>query len=290
MVEETRQAPASWSFDARAFGRDVRERREALGLSTRELARAARVSQPYVIALEGSRSSRDVYGPCPTVDVVARLATALAVEPTVLLASALRRSGPHVLVVVEDDGEQLFEVLRSQVGDVDTWVSAGHRHTAEWPHVALHDGHAESYDRGSVGAALRTGLSMLTPEIGGRRVGLVFSESPAILRKATGTVLALEHDWCDLVANRLRSTGAELAWNLCVYELDVLGQLDDPCAVGDELIATHDMVWCTRGRTVTRGRRAAAGLQIHLREARRPARSQARPTRTTKPDERKHPR
>ena len=66
--------------DARGFGRALRERRAELGYSTRSLALAAGVSQSYVVALEGSRSSRDVAGPRPTIDLVVRLAALLPVE------------------------------------------------------------------------------------------------------------------------------------------------------------------------------------------------------------------
>ena len=90
----------SWSFDAVRFGTAIAQRRTALGLSTRDLARLAAISQSYVVALERSRLRGD--GPTPTIDVVARLASALGLSPTDLFHGGLRRTSTHVLLVVDD--------------------------------------------------------------------------------------------------------------------------------------------------------------------------------------------
>lgn len=235
-------------------------------MSTRDLARAAQVSQAYVVALEGSRSSRDPFGPSPTIDVVARLATALGTEPAVLLDPSLRRSGPHVLVIVEDDGDGLFELLHSRLGNVDGWVSAGNRKaTPAGHHIRLHDGRPSSYRRERIAASIHDGLAELAPTLHGQRVGMVFSETPSVLLHATDAVMAVEGEWCELVADAVRAAGAEPAWNLCVYELDVLRQMPDPIATSTQLIGCHDTVWCTRGNSVLRDRAAASRLfeQLH---------------------------
>ena len=99
------------------------------------MAQLAGVSQSYVVALEGSRSSRGAAGPTPTLDVLARLASALGIEPSVLLGPSIHRAGPHVLLVVENDGAGLFGVVDSFVDDVDTWVSAGHRSEVPAPAI-----------------------------------------------------------------------------------------------------------------------------------------------------------
>lgn len=254
-------SPSCWSFDARVFGRELRGRRSALGMSTRELARRARVSQAYVVAVEGSRSSRDPYGPCPTVDVVTRLATALGTNPADLLASAWRSTGPHVLVVIEHDVDSPFDVLSAATDAVDLWVSAGHRRAAPGSlHVSLHDDEPTAYGRDTVEKALATGLAALTPAVDGQRLGLIFSESDSILLDATDTVLELEHGWCELTDRQVRAAGAQTAWNLCLYDLDVLRRMVDPVSTSQSLIASHDTVWTLDGRTLRRDRPAAKRL------------------------------
>ena len=89
---------------------------------------------------------------------------------------------------------------------------------------------------------------------------MVFSETPSVLLGATDTMLALEHEWCDLVSESVRAAGAEPAWNLCVYELEVLQRMADPVATGNDLISSHDTVWCSRGSSLLRDRAAASRL------------------------------
>ncbi|MEO7370106.1 MAG: helix-turn-helix transcriptional regulator, partial [Ilumatobacteraceae bacterium] len=83
----------TWEFDAVRFARTLRSHRERLGHSTRSLARLARISQPYVVALERARTVGAAHGPTPTIDVTARLAAALHIEPEVLMRCALCRRG-----------------------------------------------------------------------------------------------------------------------------------------------------------------------------------------------------
>lgn len=58
--------------------RNVRTMREAAGLSQEELAHAARVHTTYLSGVENGHRN-------PTLDVIERLANALAVEPASLL-------------------------------------------------------------------------------------------------------------------------------------------------------------------------------------------------------------
>lgn len=267
-----------WHFDAPRFGRALKERREGLGYSTRDLAQRAGVSQSYVVALEGSRSSRDAAGPSPTIDVLVRLASALGSEPAALLEPSVHRSGPHVLLVVEDDGASLFDVAKSFIADqgdaadaagVDSWVTAGHRRDmAEADHhIPLHLG-AGPYDRAEVARAIDHGLATLGPVIDGRRLGLIFSEDPSVLIDEAAAVLAAEHDWSAMVGRAVCAAGARPAWNLCVYELDVLRQMADPFAASLELIQSHDAVWTTCGSSLHRNRAASMRLLRHLRPPR----------------------
>lgn len=61
--------------------RNVRAKREEAGLSQEELAHAARMHTTYLSGIENGRRN-------PTLDVIERLARALAVEPAELLAVA----------------------------------------------------------------------------------------------------------------------------------------------------------------------------------------------------------
>jgi transcriptional regulator with XRE-family HTH domain len=256
-----------WNFDARGFGQQLRKRRRSLGYSTREVARRAGVSQSYVVALEGSRSSRDVTGPSPTIDVLAGLASALEIEPWALLEPALRRAGPHVLLVVEDDGEGLFDAARSAIRDVDLWVSAGRRRDPDHPrpHLSLCSGTGDRYDRDQVAAGLQADLAALNPLVDGRRLGLVFSEREEVLLAATEDVLEIEQVWSAMVGRAVWSAGAHPAWTLCVYELDVLQRMGDPVAASLDLMSSHDRVWTTKRRTVHRGRTACTRVLRPMR-------------------------
>jgi transcriptional regulator with XRE-family HTH domain len=95
-------------FDAVLFAQVLTDRRLQLGLTTRQLAKRANISQPYVVALERSRNGIDVkktsaMSPSPTVDMITRLATALQMSANELFSLAVRPAGKHVLLLLEDD-------------------------------------------------------------------------------------------------------------------------------------------------------------------------------------------
>ena len=69
------------------FARNLRRLRAARGLSQEALAAAAEIDRTYVSALE-----RGLYS--PTIDMVAKLAQVLMVEPTALLERAPRGRAP----------------------------------------------------------------------------------------------------------------------------------------------------------------------------------------------------
>ena len=66
---------SAMAFDGVRFAHALIAARRQLGRSTRDIAKRADVSQPYVVALE--RAARGVDGPTPTIDVLVRLAAAL---------------------------------------------------------------------------------------------------------------------------------------------------------------------------------------------------------------------
>lgn len=256
-------------FDREAFGRELRGQRESLGLSTRDVAGRAQVSQSYVVALEGSRSSRDERGPSPTIDVVLRLAAALQLEPTALVARAVRESGPHILCVAEDSAESLLTSLFATIDDVDTWVTAGERcdPMGRHEHLSLHAGDASAFDAQAVALAIEEELLGLGTTIEGRRLAMVFSEPESILAEATDAILAVEHDWSRMVSNAVWTAGAHPAWNVCVYELAAIQQMTDPLAACLDLIRTHDAVWTARGDALETQDGGQFRLLQHLRPA-----------------------
>jgi len=260
-------------FDVRRFGQQLRDRREALGYSTRQMARIAGVSQAYVVALEGSKSSRDSSGPCPTVEVLVSFAAALRLHPSELLQSSLRRSGPHVLLVTEGAGTVELEAVISQVEGVGMWITAGERTDlgGRWPHIDLHSTDEPGYALDTIAVELRRGLSDLSSQATGRRVGLVFSEPDSVLLGSTEEVLAVEHHWKAMVSRSLWAVDAEPTATLCVYELEVVRRMQDPLEASLDLIRSHDSVWTVSGERTSRGRRAAMRLLQGVRPPERRA-------------------
>ena len=260
-------------FDAREFGQEIRARREVLGYSTRRMAREVGVSQAYVVALEGSRSSRNSSGPCPTVEVLVAFAYALGLHPDELLTSSLRQAGPHVLLVTDDPASDATGLARSQFADVDVWVSAG----ADGPgdqrgdHVDLHPHGVAPYRLEDVSGALADGLTEVRPKIEGRRVGLVFSESDATLLGSTEAVLEAEHHWHQMVSRSVWAANAEPAATVCTYDLDTVRRMADPLGASLDLIQSHDDIYVTRGQKTSRGRAAAMRLLQSLRPPGTPA-------------------
>jgi hypothetical protein len=188
---------------------------------------------------------------------------------SVLLQHSIRRGGPHVLVVVEDDGASLMDTLISSVDDVETWVTAGHRAASHAlvNHISLHADDTTTYDPDAVAMAIDRELGALAPVIDGKRLGVVFSEAESTLIDAADTIVDVEYDWSQLVSDAAWSAGAHPAWNLCVYELDAIKQMADPLRMSLELIRTHDTVWTAADRAV---RRNGAGSRRLLQQLRPP--------------------
>ena len=262
----TRCRPPLTHFDAREFGKEIRARREELGYSTRRMAHEVGVSQAYVVALEGSRSSRNTSGPCPTVEVLVGFALALGLHPVELLGSSLRDAGPHVLLVPTVPDSDAMGFARSQSAEVDVWLSAGvdaDEHRGD--HIDLHpDGDVE-YRLENVRTALHTGLADLRKSVKDRRIGLVFSESDAALLGSTKAVLEAEDHWHQMVSRAAWSALAEPAAVVCKYDLDTVGRMADPMAASLHLIQSHDEVYVTSGRRTARGRTASMRLLQSLR-------------------------
>lgn len=257
----------SWWFDLRLFGREVRASRLKAGLSTRNLARAAGISQAYVVALEGSTSSRGPAGPCPSVQVLAGIASALRLDPAELMVRALRQAGRHVLHVFDDDDADVFGIARDLVGDVDVWISAGYREDpgASTPHIAMHPIGDVSWEPGGIEATIQAGLEELAVVLRDQRVGIVFSDLDSTLVQGREQLLSIEWDWQRIISSAAWAAGALSVTSVCLYEMDVLQRMDSAVDTALELVANHDVLWMTRARTTCTGRRASLGLLEGLR-------------------------
>lgn len=262
-------ASPPWHFDVRHFGQEVRARRQSLGYSTRRLAERAGVSQAYVVALERSTSSRDRTGPCPSVDVLVGLASALQLHPVELLSGSLLAAGSHILYVVDGAGREIFDTARAQVPDADVWVSAGRRRgpSRTVPHLSIHPEGEADYRAEGVTAVIRSGFAGLAPVVYGRHVGVVFSDEDSTLLGARDRLLSIERDWQSIVSSAAWAADAATATAVCVYELDVLQRMEPTLETALDLIASHDTVVLSDGRTVSRGRSASLRVLHRLRPA-----------------------
>lgn len=255
-----------WEFDPIGLARMLAAWRDERGWSTRDLSRRAGISQAYVVALERSRRPGRRSGPTPTVDVVARLADAFGAEPTALFAAALRPLGRHALLLVNDaDRSPLAHVAAACTGQVEAWIlasaSSGAPADGLPPHgrIRLHRDGAAAYDPAAITEALRREVNRLTPDLEGHSVGLVFSETSAVMRtvKDPEPMIAFERTWADVVSQTIASIGAHAAWNVCVYEADALARLRDPLDATLDLLRHHDTVWATAGQELVTGRAAS---------------------------------
>ncbi len=265
-------ATNAWEFDPTGLARALSNGRAAAGLSTRELSRRAGISQSYVVALERSRDSAAERTPTPTVDVVARLAEAMGVEPHALYASSLRRTGQHVLLVVDGRASSPLRLAQRATGDhsVQWLIAASTNHLAHHPatpRVDLRRDGRSTYDPAAITAALRDELQAIRPDVEGRQLGLVFAETSAVMSTLDDpdTVIQFEHIWDQVVRSAAAEAGAHAAWNVCVYELEALRRLADPVDATLDLMRSHHTVYNTRRSRITSGFQAALQILEHLR-------------------------
>jgi transcriptional regulator with XRE-family HTH domain len=278
----------AWEFDPAGFARAVSALRARRSMSTRALGALAGVSQSYVVSLERARSAGSRRAttptPTPTVEVLARLAAALDVEPGELLAAALRRRGRHVLLVVDDGHRSSLDRAVSAArhlraaGAVDEWVWAGsavdgdigveHHHRRidlrrSGPRGAHH------YDPRAIRHSLRDELQSFGHEVEGASLGLVFAETSDVLAglASPGVLLDFEHQWSDTVTAAADRIGAHALVNVCVYDPAVLAALPDPIAAALSLLRSHDESWAAWDDEVVVGDEAAMHLLARLRPA-----------------------
>jgi len=276
----------SFVFDAVGFAQMLTHRRLQLGLTTRQLAKRANISQPYVVALERSRNGVDTkrtsaISPSPTVDMVARLATALRMSASELFSLSIRPAGKHVLLFMEDDMMTSLErartaSLKSATATEKTpqeWLCAGGTtdRDAHKAHtclsINLHRDINNAYKPKAITASLSNELSRHQANISGSNIGIVFDETSSLMNHVNNpmSIVEFEHDWKQVVADATQAVGAFAAWNICVYRIDNLLSLHNPAEVVQDLLRSHDNVWSARNKSITTGNTAAKRLLTLVR-------------------------
>jgi len=273
-------------FDAVRFAQLLSHRRQQLGLTTRKLAMRANISQPYVVALERSRNGvhatkTSAMSPSPTVDMIARLATALRMSANDLFLQAVRPAGKHVLLFMEDDMGTSLERARTASLKSATatdeapqeWLGAGGptAHDTLKSHnclsINLHRDSNNAYKPKAITASLSNELSRHQANISGSDIGIVFDETSSLMNHVNNpmSIVEFEHDWKRVVTDATQAVGAYAAWNICVYRIDNLLSLHNPAEVAQDLLRSHDNVWSARNNSISTGNTAAKRLLTLVR-------------------------
>jgi len=276
----------SFVFDAVRFAQLLTHRRQQLGLTTRQLAKRANISQPYVVALERPRNGVDIkkagtMSPSPTVDMIARLAAALRMSVNELFSQAVRPAGKHVLLFMEDDMVTSLERARTASLKSATatdkspqeWLCAGGPtdHDTHKGHTCLsinmHRDVDNAYKPKAITASLSNELSRHQANISGSDIGIVFDETSSLMNHVNNpmSIVEFEHDWKQVVTDATKAVGAFAAWNICVYRIDNLLSLHNPAEVAQDLLRSHDNVWSARNKSITTGNTAAKRLLTLVR-------------------------
>ncbi len=266
-------------LDARLFAQAIVGARVRRGWSTRELSHRARISQPYVVALERSRETRRGSGskpavPNPTVDVLARLAHALGIDAVQLFASSLRPTGRHALLVVDGSRRSPLEhVQRVVPAGVERWVCADSGGNGPGPSshghhsINLRRSGRQPYEPSVIARSLGRELDAIATDLDGHEVGFVFGETSAVMSRLADphAVISFEHEWAEVVSGAAANVGAHAAWNVCVYEISALRALAAPVKAAVDLMRSHDVIWAAERSTIADGTAAARTILGRLR-------------------------
>ena len=269
------------TFDPVRFAQLLSDRRHQLGLTTRQLARRANISQPYVVALERSRHGVDAkrngnISPSPTVDMIARLAKALQMNAQDLFSLAIRPAGKHILLLMEDNAMTSLERARNaskrsasnKTENPQEWLCAGgqadrtNRKDQDYLSISLHRDINNAYKPKAIATSLGKELSRHQAKISGSDIGIVFDETSLLMNHVNNpmSIVEFEHDWSRVVTDASQSVGAFAALNVCVYRIDNLLELHNPAEVAQDLLRSHDNVWSARSKSIITGAVAAKRL------------------------------
>lgn len=245
-----------------SLGVEIRERRTALGLTVRALAKAADVSPAYISAIETGRGSVNGRNPAPSAAIITRLARALDVAPATLLAVLDDREtipGAYILFFVTTPNLPMLSAIDELFGrDVDHWVCIADPRVAESDlsgkatTVIWKFGDAPYqtpfYAGESIAKALGNVIGGLPKRIRAKRVGLVIADNSAAMRyvQNPSDTVANERHWHDDVhAIWAEHMQAPPVIDICAYragDLRALGLTIDQLATTLTLITAHDRV------------------------------------------------
>jgi transcriptional regulator with XRE-family HTH domain len=281
----------TWNIGAAvAFGRLVRERRLARGLSVRAAAAAARLSPSYLVAIESARNPSTGAPPRPSVAVLRRLARALglAAEELGAIMPGVADVGPgHVLLYRFDDGPALdSRTLESLAhGRVDQWlyiadprypnpVPGDDADTLRWSWPFGAPPYAETFlvPEHIIEALSATATTLATRVRHGARLGLMIDDCSAVMRHVVNpeTEVLLESSWVERASAAIADTiGRPPLVLVCAYRHDDLEALAGRIDVLDtvmRLIGAHaDVVTLDADGGLHTGAEAIEGLLASCR-------------------------
>lgn len=273
------------SRPATDLGAELRDRRQALGLSVRALAAAAGISPAYVTAIEGGRSASTGRAPAISLRVLDGLATALDCTVDDLTGTRAPHEDAHVLLYAfADDGPLFPAVDRVFGGDVDHWLYiADPRHlefaAADRATICTWDLGAHPYagarlDPHDILIALDREVARAAGRLRGRRVGLAIMDCSAVMRYVQNAAdeVGFERHWHAGVHRIWRERlGAEPAIDVCGYrhaDITALGLTIDQLDTALTLVGNHDAVVAIEADgTTVRGRAAVRRILAEARPA-----------------------
>jgi transcriptional regulator with XRE-family HTH domain len=241
-------------FNPVGFATLLNAKRHQLGWSTRELAQRAKISQPYVVALERARNtnSKTKKTPTPTVDVIAQLAFALNIDANTLFNQSMQISSRHVLLIVDHSATNPLQIVKqASINQPQTWLCA-----EKSGDIDLRQTKSRLYKPADITHALNSELQNLRSKIANQTLGLIFSETSGAMTEFDNpqAVLKFENKWADVVDRAVTAAGAQAAFNVCVYKITDLKKLANPTKAINELFEVHDEVWSYTNSTLTLSR------------------------------------
>lgn len=280
---------SSQTDDARLieFGKQVRQRREALRISVRKLANAAGISPSYVTAIESGRNPATGRPPEPSIGVVERLSSALDLSNLVFAVDigegAACCDHNHTLLYRLDDGrrelrEVLGEVFQQNVQqwicicdprtpyDSDETLVAWHWRFGDFPYP-------DNYlvpER--IGEALEAELTNAAAKVTAENYGLVIADCSAVMRWMINPDAEVDYEdrWLERSTDVCcRLLGRPPVTNVCVYshrDLEALSRQIDVLDTVLRLLTAHSDILAIEGSgTVLAGTEAVLAVLAECR-------------------------